>query len=573
MERIEQNRRNFKLRADVPNFELHGIKCIDGVVKFPSSYRENILKGYMVFDSFEQCETWLKNFKEKDMQFTPGAKMTKSYLQVESKSVEISDAEFDKMSKYMLTPEKFSPTDFVAFKANLANNIVDRDGDRFQLDVLKSFNKSIVGKSKLTGHDWWGVGEGRVYDSDIIKYTDVDEFLKTVGFTPHRKIVNHLEEILEMEKVLAWLQPKYYMHIVDQDQITRIGAGVIGDVSIGFRAANREKITDEDGNLKYFEFQNTKEHESEALEMSHVYLGAQYGAQGAKYFQGANFEDTIPAAGDTEWDEKYVSSLNNECFAYFGQDLAGKKNHALDAVRLLPHHRKGAKGTLDDVDIPRLKAALVECFAKVSDTDLDDTDRYRYSEALKHLQAHAKELNLPTNYGEKTMPFTLKMFGDERKFDLKSPEDIEAFVKDMDSKFDELNTGLTDAKQAVADVKAALDLGEDDDFDFDAIKALKGDSEARVKYHDDLVQSIAALAFNTGQKEFDELEEYKGSLKEKSFDDLVAERKSLRDQYAKDNKGDRQIDPETPKNPGDENNSGNVSVTSARPNSSFQRVW
>lgn len=564
-----ENRRKFILKANVPDFEFNGIIGKDGQVTFPKPHFDNSARGRFTFATIDQCQEWLKSFQEKhDMKFSPNAKMTKQFLNVDSKGIEITDQEWEKMLVYIKHPDMVKREDFVSFKANLANNVIDRDADRFSLDVLQSFNRSIVGKSKLTGHNWYGLGEGRVYDSSIIKYKTVDDFLPTLGFTPHKRIQKMLEEFLEIDGTLAWLQPKYYMHVVDQDQITRIAAGIVSDVSIGFRAAERVAVKDEkSGNFRYYEFRNTSENESEALEMSHVYLGAQYGSNDTKYFAGADF---IPDAGDPDWDEKYISTLEDECFAYTGQDLPNK-NHTLNSIRLLPHHRKGAKGSDDDVDIPLLKTALVECFAKLTG-ELDDSDRYRYVAAKEHLQKHAAALKIKVTNGETKMPFTLKIFGPERKFDLSGAENYDVFVQEIDKAFDDVNGKLETSEALIKSVKEALGLNGDAEINVDDIKALVGSKELVGKYNHDLIEQIAAFAFNSGQKEYDQLEEYKAELSGKNIDELLTVRKGLRDEFAKTNKGKRQIDPEFSQPENDEKDA-KFDVATHRPNSHFQHIY
>jgi hypothetical protein len=161
---------------------------------------------------------------------------------------------------------------------------MDRDAERLSLGVLQSFTKSIVGKSKLNNHNWFNTGEGRFFDSRLLKYDDPQEFSETLGFVPYKKFINHLKRILDIEGGLYWFAPKFYMHVIDSDAITRMKAGVTSPMSIGFRYPLLVDVKDEkSGELLWREYRNSENQEAEALEGSHVFLGAQYGASSKFY--------------------------------------------------------------------------------------------------------------------------------------------------------------------------------------------------------------------------------------------------------------------------------------------------
>ena len=92
-----------------------------------------------------------------------------------------------------------------------------------------------------------------------------------------------------------------------------------------------------------------------------------------------------------QWTAKYINDLPDAAFAYIEnggtKDADGKTTPR--SLRYLPHHDKSVtSGTDDDtVDLPHLKNAL----ARVGQSSLSDAAK---AKALKHLQAHAKALNV-----------------------------------------------------------------------------------------------------------------------------------------------------------------------------------
>ncbi len=215
-----------------------------------------------------------------DTHFKEGEKLEKVLRDISIKSVELIDNDFDLMKKGMPNPDRWQKENFKTYDLWLANNFRDRDGERFSLPVLKSFNNTISGKSVLYGH-WWGPpGEGTFYKSRLEKLT-VDEVLALVGNVPYRKFKQMLEKVQEMDGGLYFLVPTCYF-LSSHEDIDKIDAGIIKHVSIGFNAPARMAIRDMNEKLLWAEYQNTDEWEAEALEGSFVFLGAQYGAEAVK---------------------------------------------------------------------------------------------------------------------------------------------------------------------------------------------------------------------------------------------------------------------------------------------------
>lgn len=190
---------------------------------------------------------------EKD--FIPGRVYHKQFESARTlKSVkELSESDWSKIKALMPNPDEFNKDDIQVFTMNLANNQVDRDGERFSEEVLNSFAKTLPEKSFLIGHQWGPPGKGLFYDAAI----------KTIDG-------------------VQWLQGKFYvLKKYSESLIDHINAGIYKFVSIGFRAPAIKRIPadDDPSSTAYWEYRNKDDDEAEALEGSLVWLGAQYNAQ------------------------------------------------------------------------------------------------------------------------------------------------------------------------------------------------------------------------------------------------------------------------------------------------------
>jgi hypothetical protein len=165
-------------------------------------------------------------------------------------------------SRYALTPLKAD--DIMVAPVYLANNQWDRDDERFSEPTLKRFNETLPGKSFIMAHQWGPPGVGRFYKSQKIEQEN------------GQWLVGHIYTVKELHDQL----------------IKEINAGVWWAVSIGFRWAKiapigtegktltRDEALENPASVRGWEFQEDPEHglQSEALEGSLVYLGAQTGA-------------------------------------------------------------------------------------------------------------------------------------------------------------------------------------------------------------------------------------------------------------------------------------------------------
>lgn len=256
-----------------------------------------------IFNSVDDCEKWIGEYevevqKMTNKGFVPMARTDMSFYGVKSTALKINTHDWEMMQRYFSGGDEFKESDFAIFESWLANNFLDRDRERFPKDVLNSFNKSIVGKSKITAHQWGPPGNGRFYKSRIEELT-VDQTLEMIGHVTDKNFKKHLQRIKEIDGGIFWLVPTYYMLNVsenDKQAVREVRSGIVKDMSIGFGAPRKIYLAEdleeydiesspfgdspppEGVKVLWKEFRNTKDKEAEAYEGSHVFLGSQLGA-------------------------------------------------------------------------------------------------------------------------------------------------------------------------------------------------------------------------------------------------------------------------------------------------------
>jgi hypothetical protein len=163
----------------------------------------------------------------------------------------------------------------------LAHNAIDRDDEVFDDALLDDFATTLPGKGLFVRHPGgWdgdsGPGEGRFYAARVVDMSldEARELLREPGlrFAPGTERAKLLEA-------------SFYAVRTDENAtlLRKIDAGVAGDVSIGFRAAERTNIHGADGAAVARRLHAP----GEALEGSLVWLGAQPGARIHKAAHGA----------------------------------------------------------------------------------------------------------------------------------------------------------------------------------------------------------------------------------------------------------------------------------------------
>jgi hypothetical protein len=157
---------------------------------------------------------------------------------------------------------KLGAGDVAVYTMQVANDQVDRDGERFSLEVLQDFASTLPGKGLLEGHDWGPVGIGRFFKAWI---------------EPAPGGVN-------------WLMGRAYLLREDTEaaqMIVKLNGGIAAFVSIGFFAPERAEVVDAAGRT-YREYRRGLQGQpAEALEASLVFLGAQYDATVVKKMTAA----------------------------------------------------------------------------------------------------------------------------------------------------------------------------------------------------------------------------------------------------------------------------------------------
>ena len=244
---------------------VEGIKISGDTVRFAKAN----------FETARECEDWLKKNTAEDV-------MHVKSLVTQTKAIAVDDAEWDRMLPYMTNPENVKREDFRVYRSWLANNVIDRDRERFPKKMLQNFAATLPGKSKLFNHAWYdGTPEGRHYYAELVKMT-VEEMLQMCGPVPIKNFEAMVRKAEEIDNGLFFLVGRFYVPSIDQELIFKIDAGIYSFESIGFRAPLLDPYTDENGNLLWYEYKEDNFRTGEATEGSWVFLGAQYGARTGK---------------------------------------------------------------------------------------------------------------------------------------------------------------------------------------------------------------------------------------------------------------------------------------------------
>lgn len=193
--------------------------------------------------------------------------------------------------------------------AFLAHNGIDRDKEAFDDTLLESFTNSLPGKGLFNKHPMSfdgdsGPGIGRWFSARVVSMSP-DE-ARTALKEPKLQFPPSTETAKLLEA--SFYIPRSNKNV---DLIADIDAGIAGDVSIGFRAADRTAITDgtSDDVVAYRLLGP-----GEAYEGSLVWLGAQPGARvhkGATRADDLTQEDEM-SAKDLEKANDRIKSLETE---------------------------------------------------------------------------------------------------------------------------------------------------------------------------------------------------------------------------------------------------------------------
>lgn len=171
--------------------------------------------------------------------------------------------------------------------AILAHNAIDRDNEAFDEKLLFDFARTLPGKGLFVKHPRSfdgdsGPGVGRWFEAKVVKMplAEARELLRE----PNLKFPPGVSEAQLVEA--SYFVPRSEKN---KDLIIDIDSGIAGDLSIGFSAAKRSPILDDDGH----EIASRLEAPGEGLEGSLVWLGAQPGARSIKSANKNNPDEVL----------------------------------------------------------------------------------------------------------------------------------------------------------------------------------------------------------------------------------------------------------------------------------------
>jgi hypothetical protein len=196
------------------------------------------------------------------------------------------------------TLRDFTPAELMVRTFVLAHNGIDRDNECFDETLLADFSRTIAGKGCYIVHpsSWrsdGGPAEGRVFGArlETMSFDDARSLLRepTLAFPPDR------------QQATLLLTDVFFARTDENGALlTKMDAGIAGDVSIGFSATGPVPMKDNDGrDLSAQRWLSP----GTAYEQSLVWIGAQPGARAVKTFSTENADMTpeqIKALQDSE---------------------------------------------------------------------------------------------------------------------------------------------------------------------------------------------------------------------------------------------------------------------------------
>lgn len=251
---------------------------------------------------------------------TPPAMQAKSLARTVVKAAGVPD-ETQLAAIRAYTLRDFAADELVVREFVLAHNAIDRDHEVFSESILGDFVRTLPGKGVHIRHPGrWdgdsGPGEGKVFGARIerMSHDAARALLKEPGlkFPP-----DHPEATLLMANA-------YYVRTPDNEAfLLKLDAGIAGEVSIGFSGGDTERVKGPDGiELNVWRWKGP----GTALEMSHVWLGAQPGARAVKH-ANRNPEETIMS-------DQELKTLREESAQHkAATDANAKAATTLDALR------------------------------------------------------------------------------------------------------------------------------------------------------------------------------------------------------------------------------------------------
>lgn len=210
------------------------------------------------------------------------------------------------------TLRDFTPAELMVRTFALAHNGIDRDKECLDETLLADFARTIVGKGCYIVHpsSWrsdGGPAEGRVFGAR----------LETMSFDDARKLLREPSLTFPPDRTQATLLfTDVFFARTDENGalLTKMDAGIAGDVSIAFSATGPVPMKDNEGrDLSAHRWLSP----GEAFEQSLVWLGAQPGARAVKTFS--------PENADMNLTPEQIKALETENAALKAQQADGAK--------------------------------------------------------------------------------------------------------------------------------------------------------------------------------------------------------------------------------------------------------
>ena len=266
---------------------------------------------------------------------------------------QVSQKDLRMINAYAIKP--LDATEIAVYEAKLANNVVDRDGERFHEEILQDFADTIAGKSLLMAHQWGPPGVGRFFKGE-----------------------------LTMEDGVMWLVASFYL-LRDGNEILikNIDAGIVWAMSIGFIAPDRMIVRDATtGNPKWLEYvRGPNGEKGEAIEGSMVFLGSQFDAAIAKDVQ------------------KQVVKRNLEAYEAKHCPTCHKETAVEEIKGVVPYTDYPDMDEATEWDAAKARAQLAAWASSDGSGDKDKMDWAKYARGFAWFDAADKE-----NFGAYKLP-------------------------------------------------------------------------------------------------------------------------------------------------------------------------
>ena len=474
-----------------PTADIAGTKVSGGVVYFDKRF----------FSSSDGAKSYFEKMskdKSDNYEYKSGEE-SQSFVKIGgTESVEITDSDFALINALAYDKKRFTKDDYKVYDLYLANNIVDRDIDRFPKAFLNDLSKTIVEKSMIFVHDTNTLAQGMFFKSTLKKFTIDEAIEKFWKNHPLKVLRKNLEEIEKRDGGIYWMVSSIFVLSNQVELIDKLDAGIIRHASVKFRADDYKIIKDDKDNFMWREFISTGAGRTEAVEGSLVYVGAQYGA-------GLN-EKVFTGNKTLNLD---VGQLPDDCFAFVS-----------DSKRLAPHHspKDGLGANDSNIDASMIKKSLFD-LGRIENTDTQ-------KKVLQHLLVDAKKIGIDVDLSRFNLKKEINMILAAKSLDLSLPINSDTMESDVASastainmKVDSLKKELSDEKVKTQDLQKKSD--QLDEYEklgtIEEVKALQGVADDHKK---GLVEKALTIGKKIGLVKDDEADAKKSEFEKMSVSNI-----------------------------------------------------